>query len=437
MKLQGEKTQEFFDRGKKVIPYGVNSNFRYWGDEDTIVINRGEGAYVWDMDGKRYIDYRLGFGPVILGHAYPEVVTSVQEALQGGNIFAWTTPYEISVAERITRMCNVDKVRLTNTGTEATMHALRIARAHTGREKFIKFEGQYHGMADYFMFSTASSYRGGLGSRRSPIPLANTSGIPKAINHYVLTVLYNDFEGLERKVKDNWGDLAAIIVEPMLGNTASIMPQPGFLEKIRELCDQYGIVMIFDEVKTGFRIAKGGAQEYFGVQADLATYAKSMGNGFPIAAIAGKEDVMMTIEPGAMAHGGTYSGNVVGAAAAEATLEILENQPILETINERGKALMAGIGDVLTEAGLPHVVTGVPSMFGIFLGSDEEPHDFRDYLAGDGELYEEISIGLNRRGIQPDADGREPWFLCYALSEEDVAETLNAFNDAVKEAKHK
>jgi glutamate-1-semialdehyde 2,1-aminomutase len=304
MKLQGEKTQEFFDRGKKVIPYGVNSNFRYWGDEDTIVINRGEGAYVWDMDGKRYIDYRLGFGPVILGHAYPEVVTSVQEALQGGNIFAWTTPYEISVAERITRMCNVDKVRLTNTGTEATMHALRIARAHTGREKFIKFEGQYHGMADYFMFSTASSYRGGLGSRRSPIPLANTSGIPKAINHYVLTVLYNDFEGLERKVKDNWGDLAAIIVEPMLGNTASIMPQPGFLEKIRELCDQYGIVMIFDEVKTGFRIAKGGAQEYFGVQADLATYAKSMGNGFPIAAIAGKEEVMMTIEPGAMAHGG-------------------------------------------------------------------------------------------------------------------------------------
>lgn len=435
MSLQGEKTQALFEKGKRVIPYGVNSNFRYWGDEDTIIIDRGEGAYVWDMDGKRYIDYRLGFGPVILGHAYPQVVQKVQEALQGGNIFAWTTPFEISVAERITRMCKLDKVRLTNTGTEATMHALRIARAYTGREKFIKFEGQYHGMADYFMFSTASSHRGGLGSRRSPIALPNTSGIPKALNQYVLPVAFNDFEGLEKTVKANWGDLATIIVEPMLGNTASIMPQPGFLEQIRELCDQYGIVMIFDEVKTGFRIAKGGAQEYFGIQADLATYAKAMGNGFPIAAIAGKEEVMMTIEPGAMAHGGTYSGNVVGAAAADATLELIENQPILETIDQRGKALMNGIGDILTEAGIPHVVTGVPSMFGIFLGKDQEPRDFRDYLAGDGELYEAISMGLNQRGVQPDSDGREPWFLCYSLSEADVNETLNVFNDSVKDAK--
>ena len=401
------------------------------------MIDRGEGTYVWDMDGKRYIDYRLGFGPVILGHAYPPVVKRVQDALKGGNIFAWTTPYEISVAERITRMCNVDKVRLTNTGTEATMHALRIARAHTGREKFIKFEGQYHGMADYFMFSTASSNRGGLGSRRSPIAFPNTSGIPKAINQYVLSVAFNDFEGLERAVADNWGDLATIIVEPMLGNSASIMPQPGFLEKIRELCDQYGIVMFFDEVKTGFRVANGGAQEYFDIQADLVTYAKAMGNGFPIAAIAGKEEVMMTIEPGSLAHGGTYSGNVVGAAAADATLEILENEPVLETINQRGKMLMTGIDDVLTEAGIPHVVTGVPSMFGIFLGKDQEPIDFRDYLAGDGELYEEIAMGLIRGGVQPDADGREPWFLCYSLSEEDVNKTLNVFNDAVKDAKEK
>jgi glutamate-1-semialdehyde 2,1-aminomutase len=332
-------------------------------------------------------------------------------------------------------MCKVDKVRLTNTGTEATMHALRIARAYTGREKFIKFEGQYHGMADYFMFSTASSYRGGLGSIRNPIALPNTSGIPKAINQYVITVPFNDFEALERAVKSNWGDLAAIFVEPMLGNSASIMPQPGFLEKIRELCDEYGIVMMFDEVKTGFRIANGGAQEYFGIQADLVTYAKAMGNGFPIAAIAGKEEVMMTIEPGGLAHGGTYSGNVVGAAAADKTLELLEEQPILETINQRGKALMTGIDDILTEQDIRHVLTGVPGMFGIFLGKDEEPHDFRDYLDGDGELYEKIGMGLNLRGIQPDSDGREPWFLCYALSQEDVAETLNIFNDSVKAAK--
>ncbi|UCD97981.1 MAG: aspartate aminotransferase family protein [Chloroflexota bacterium] len=435
MSLQGEKTRALFTRAKQVIPHGVNSNFRYWGDEDTMIIARGEGAYIWDMDGKRYIDYRLGFGPVILGHAYPPVLEKVREALQGGNIFAWTTPFEISVAERITRMCNTDKVRLTNTGTEATMHALRIARAYTGREKFIKFEGQYHGMADYFMFSTASSHRGGLGSIRSPIPLANTSGIPKGINQYVFTVAFNDLEGLENRVRANWGDLAAIIVEPMLGNAASVMPQPGFLEKIRQLCDEYGIVMIFDEVKTGFRVARGGAQELFGIRADLATYAKAMGNGFPIAAIAGKEDVMMTIEPGSMAHGGTYTGNIVGAAAADITLDILENQPILETIQQRGKALMNGIAEILTEAGIPHALTGVPSMFGICLGTDEVPKDFRGYLAGDAELYEQIGMGLSRRGVQPDSDGREPWFLCYSLSEADVGETLNIFNDAVKEAK--
>ena len=156
MSIQGTKTKSLFQKALKVIPHGVNSNFRYWGDDDTLVITRGEGAYVWDADGKRYIDYRLGFGPIILGHSYPRIVKRVQEAIQNGTVFAWTTPLEIDLCERITRMCKVDKVRLTNSGTEATMHALRIARAHTGREKFIKFEGQYHGMADYFMFSTAS-----------------------------------------------------------------------------------------------------------------------------------------------------------------------------------------------------------------------------------------------------------------------------------------
>jgi glutamate-1-semialdehyde 2,1-aminomutase len=435
MSLQGDKTKALFARAKQVIPHGVNSNFRYWGDDDTLVISRGEGAYIWDADDKRYIDYRLGFGPVILGHAYPGVVKRVQEAIEGGTVFAWTTPLEIKVCERLTKMCGVDKVRLTNTGTEATMHALRIARAYTNREKFIKFEGQYHGMADYFMFSTASSEAGALGSRRSPINVVTTSGIPKAINQYVINLPFNDFERLEETIAAKWHDIAAVFVEPMLGNSASIMPKSGFLEKIRELCDKYGIVMMFDEVKTGFRIANGGAQEFFGIQADLVTYAKAMGNGFPIAAIAGKEDVMMTVQPGAMAHGGTYSANVVATAAADATLEILESEPVIETINQRGEALMTGIDEILTEAGIPHVVTGLPSMFGLFLGSDQVPDDFRSYHTGDSDLYEAIAMGLIERGVQPDADGREPWFLCYALSEADVGETLNIFNDSVKAAK--
>ncbi len=435
MSLQGEKTRALFKKASQYIPYGVNSNFRYWGEEDTLVISRGEGTYIWDADDKRYIDYRLAFGPIILGHSYPPVVKRVQEAIQHGTLFAWTTPLEIEVAERICRMTGVDKVRLTNTGTEATMHALRIARAHTGREKFIKFEGLYHGMNDYFMFSTASANLGMLGSARSPIAAPVTSGIPRAIMDYVIMLPFNDLERLEETIEAKWGDIAAIFIEPILGNSAGIMPVPGYLEKIRELCDRYKIVMVFDEVKTGFRVANGGAQEYFGIRADLVTYAKALGNGFPIAAIAGKEEVMMTVNPGSVAHGGTYTGNVAGTAAAAATLDILETQPIIATINQRGRKLMNGLGEILTEAGIAHVVTGVPSMFSLFLGSDQEPRDFRDYLQGDGALYEKIMMELIQRGAMPDSDGREPWFLCYSLSDQDVDETLNMFNDAVKSAK--
>jgi glutamate-1-semialdehyde 2,1-aminomutase len=435
MSLQGEKTKALFKKASQYIPYGVNSNFRYWGEEDTLVISRGEGTYIWDADDKRYIDYRLAFGPIILGHSYPPVVKAVQEAIQHGTLFAWTTPLEIEVAERICRMTGVDKVRLTNTGTEATMHALRIARAYTGREKFIKFEGLYHGMNDYFMFSTASANLGMLGSPRSPIVAPVTSGIPRGIMDYVIMLPFNDFERLEETIDAKWGDIAAIFIEPILGNAAGIMPKPGYLEKIRELCDRYGIVMVFDEVKTGFRVANGGAQEYFGIKADLVTYAKALGNGFPIAAIAGKEKVMMTVNPGSVAHGGTYTGNVAGTAAAVATLDILASEPIIDTINQRGRKLMNGLGEILTEAGIPHVVTGVPSMFSLFLGSDQEPRDFRDYLRGDGELYEKIMMELIQRGAMPDSDGREPWFLCYSLSEQDVDETLNMFNEAVKAAK--
>jgi glutamate-1-semialdehyde 2,1-aminomutase len=429
------KTRQMYQRAAAVIPHGVNSNFRYWGPEETRVITRGEGAYIWDVDGNRYIDYRLGFGPIILGHGYPAVVERVREAITEGTLFAWTTPWEIEVAERIVRMCKVDKVRLTNTGAEATMHALRIARAYTNREKFIKFEGQYHGMVDYFLFSTASSELNQLGSRRSPLNAQLSSGIPKGISQYVINLPYNDFELLEKTVKARWGDLAAIYVEPVMGNAAGIMPRPGWLEKIRELCDEYGMVMVMDEVKTGFRIARGGAQEYFGVQADLVTYAKAMGNGFPIAAIAGKEEVMMTIEPGHVAHGGTYSGNVAGAAAAVATMDLLETQPILETINRRGKTLMSGLDEILSDADIPHVILGLPPMFGIILGTTEEPSDFRGYLGGDAALYEKIGMELIARGVQPDADGREPWFMCYSHSEQDVADTLTIFEDAVRAVK--
>ena len=429
------KTHALFERAKQFMPYGVNSNFRYWGDEDTLLIARGEGAYIWDVDGNRYIDYRLAFGPIILGHAYPSVVERVTDAIRGGTLFAWTTPLEVQVAERVIRMTGVDKVRLTNTGTEATMHALRFARAYTGRERFIKFEGQYHGMHDYVLFSTASAVAAGMGSRRSPINMQVSSGIPEGLRHYVINLPFNDLERLEETVEARWHELAAVIVEPLLGNAAGIMPRPGWLEKIRKLCNRYGIVLIFDEVKTGFRIARGGAQEYFGVKADLVTYAKAMANGFPIAAIGGKQEVMMVIEPGRVAHGGTYTGNVVGTAAADATLEILETQPVIETIFQRGQQLVDGIHEILTRAGIPHVVTGLPSTFSFILGVEEEPTDFRAYLQGDAALYERLVMALIEQGVMPDCDGREPWFLCYSHSEQDIAETLTAFEDAVRTVK--
>jgi len=430
------QTQALLQQAKQFIPRGVNSNFRDWGD-DTLVVTRGKGAHIWDADGNRYIDYRLGFGPIILGHAYPAVVERVAEAIREGTVFAWTTPWEIKVAERIVRMTGVDMVRLANSGTEATMHALRIARAYTGRERFIKFEGQYHGMHDYVLFSTASSPAKALGSQRNPINVQTSSGIPEGIRHYVINLPYNDLERLEETVNARWHELAAIIVEPLLGNAASVMPQPGWLEALRELCDDYGIVLIFDEVKTGFRIANGGAQEYFGVTADLVTYAKSMGNGFPIAAIGGTEEVMGIIEDGGVAHGGTYCGNVVGTAAADATLEILEQEPILETIFERGQQLIDGIDEILTQADIPHFVTGPAPMFSILLGMDKEPTSFREYCRGDDALYESIAMALIERGVMPDCDGREPWFLCYSHGEQEIADTLTAFEEAVKEVKER
>ncbi len=426
------KTQALFRRAKKVLPYGVGSNFRYWDDETTLVATRGEGAYLWDADGNRYVDYRLAFGPIILGHGYRPVVDRVAQAIANGTLFAWTTPLEIEVAERLARLTGMAKVRLGNTGTEVTMHALRIARGYTGRERFIKFEGQYHGMHDYVLFSTASSPASALGSRRDPINVQMSSGIPEGIRRYVINLPYNDLERLEEVVEANWHELAAIMVEPVMGNSAGILPQPGWLEKIRELCDRYGIVLIFDEVKTGFRIALGGAQEYFGVRADLVTFAKAMGNGFPVAAICGREAVMGVIGPGSVAHGGTYTSNAVGTAAASATLEILETQPVIDTIFHRGRELMDGIDEILTRQGIPHCMTGLPPMFSFILGSEQPPTDFRAYCRGDDELYERLSMALIDRGVMPDCDGREPWFLSYSHDQAVIDDTLSAFEDAVK-----
>ncbi len=432
MTFQTTKSRALFQRAKQVIPYGVNSNFRYWGDEQTPIMQRGQGAYVWDADDNRYIDYRLGFGPVILGHAYPAVTQRVAAAIQNGVLFAATTPVEIELAERFTRMTGMEKVRLSNTGTEANMHALRIARAFTGREKFIKFEGNYHGNFDYVMFSGPTANAELLGPRQHPHRLRATAGMPVGIRNYLVSLPYNDVALLEQAFQEQGEELAAVVLEPTMGNAACILPDRAWLQRVRELCTAYGVVLIFDEVKTGFRLALGGAQEYFGVRADLAAYAKAMGNGFPVSAIAGSSAIMDVVQPGRVAHGGTYCGNMVAATAAAATLEILETQPILESIFANGRLLMEGIHAILSRAGVPHVVNGVPSMFSVLLGKDEAPADYRAYAAFDAELFGRLGGALIERGVLVDDDPREPWFLSYSHDAAVIGATLEIVEEAVK-----
>lgn len=426
----GPKSKALFERAAKSLPCGVTSNFRYWGDDKTLIIKKGEGAYIWDQDDKKYIDYRLGFGPVVLGHAHPEVISRVREALSMGNVFAMTSELEIKVAEKIKKLTGVDMVRYANSGTEATLGALRFARAITGREKILKFEGAYHGFQDYTLWNCYPPIPG-AGYRNNPVLIPEGSGIPRVMGDLIYSIPFNDEELLERKVKEQWQNLAAIIVEPLLGNQASIMPKKGFLNTIRKLCDQYGIVFILDEVKTGFRIAKGGAQEYFGVKADLVTYAKCLGNGFPVAAIGGKKAIMGEVGPGKIPHGGTYAGNVVGMAAADAVLDIIDRGE-LSKVNAHGKKLMEGWKRILDPIGIPYVIQGPPGMPGIVFTKEKLCTEYRHWASGDHDTYELIIEELMERGVMPDKDSREPWFISTAHTDSDADFALNALEDSVK-----
>jgi glutamate-1-semialdehyde 2,1-aminomutase len=429
MNISQEKCKALQRKAAAVMPLGVNSNFRYWGEEITPYVQKGKGGYLWDVDGNRFIDYRLAFGPIILGHAYEEVDAKVHEEIDKGVLFAMTSELEVEVMEKIVAMCpGVEMARLSCSGTEATMHALRVARAYSGREKVIKFEGMYHGFHDYTLFSTyapAEAY----GNYRSPIPIPSSSGIPRALNDLIVTLPFNDCDVLESTLRHTGYDVAAIIVEPCMGNCGAILPEPGFLEFIRTKSSEYGIVFILDEVKTGFRIARGGAQEYYRLTPDLATYAKSLGNGYPVAAFGGKREIMETVGRG-VAQGGTYNNNKPGVAAAYATLEIMQTQPIHETIARRGQRLMAGIKTIFDEASIPVYMSGYPAMFSFAVGVEKVTNQ-RDWNDSEKEYYLSLVEAMIERGVMPDHDPREPWFICYSHSEADIDETLNVVQDAV------
>ena len=425
-----EKCAELQARAQKSIPLGVNSNGRFWGKGITPYFKKGKGSCVWDVDGTKYVDYRLAFGPVILGYAYDEVDNQVIETIKNGVTPGITSELEVEVAERIIEMCPAtEMVRLVNTGSDATQHSLRVARAYTGKDKIIKFEGGYHGSYDYMLFSTyapPSVY----GNRRSPISVAASSGIPAALNDLIITLPFNDLELLEATFKRYGHEVAAVITEPMLGNFGSADPVPGFMDGLRSLCDKYGVLWILDEVKTGFRIARGGAQEKYGYKPDLTTYAKSLGNGYPVAAYGGKKEIMSIVGQG-VTQGGTYAGNAVAAAGAKATLDIMKREKVHEHIDAVGTKLQKGMKEIFDEAGLPCLISSLPSIFTISFGI-ERNLDARDWCKADGKLYKKIAEKAFEKGVLIDEDPREPFCLSYSHTDADIDFTLEVIRDAVK-----
>jgi len=431
--LRRERQLATYRRACESLPGGVDSNFRAWG-ENTIYVDRGKGGRVWDIDGNEYVDLRMGYGPVILGHADPRVDDYVNERMRLGVSFSLTSEDEVRVVELIAELTGwVEMARMTVSGTEATMHAMRVARAFTGRNKIVKFEGQYHGVHDYALISVLPVDVTQLGDPDNPSRLAWGRGIPEAVANTIIPARYNNLEALRRLFEREGDDIAAIIVEPVLGNAQGILPQPGFHKAMRALTEEFGILLIFDEVKTGFRFAKGGAAEHFGITPDLATYAKAMGNGYPAAAFGGRREIM-ELMPSKVSHGGTYAGNRVAAAAAVKTLETLRDTPALETLHRTGQAIQAGIRQVLDPTGLPYVITGHPSMFGIMF-TDKVPSEYRDWAATDHELYDAVAVGMHARGAMPEPDSREPWFMCEAHAEGDTVDrVVSIFADSLRAA---
>ena len=420
--LARAKQIEMYHRALKTLPGGTDSNFRAWG-EDTIYVDRGRGGRVWDLDGNEYIDLRMGYGPVILGHADPRVDDFVTERMRMGVSFSLTSEDEVVAMETVKQLVPwVGKVRMTVSGTEATMHAMRVARAYTGKTKIVKFEGQYHGVHDYALVSVAPNKMSDLGSEDNPVGLVWGRGIPEVITKTIVPARFNNIEFLRNLLEREGDDIAAVIVEPVLGNAAGILPQPGFHKALRALTEEFGILLIFDEVKTGFRFARGGAAEYFGITPDLATYAKAMGNGYPAAAFGGREEVMSVL-PDKVSHGGTYAGNRVAAAAARKTLEIIRDTNALETIRDTGLRVQAGLKEVLDARGVPFHFTGHPAMFSPMF-TEKVVTEYREWAATDHELYDAVAVGMHARGAMPEPDSREPWFMCEAHAQGDTVDRI-------------
>jgi glutamate-1-semialdehyde 2,1-aminomutase len=424
-----KKSNQQYRKALTKLPLGVSSNFRYWGEDKTIYVDHGKGGRITDIDNNEYVDYRMGYGPGILGYGDARVDQAAREGMEIGGVFALSTEREYEVAKRISKMVPAaELVRFSNSGTEAVMAALRLARAYTGKDAHIIVEGGYHGVFDGVLwYADIEEWDQSAGS--PPIE-ADSKGIPGILKKLAHFTPLNDADYLEDLLKRHHQDIGAFLIEPMMGNCCSIMSTIEYVHAARELCEKYNVIMIVDEVKTGFRVARGGVQELMGFKADLCTFAKAMGNGYPISAVAGREDIMRQVGNGVI-HGGTYTCHSVSLAAAEKTLEILDETDALESIAGFGSRLQDGMGKILEARNIPHSFSGHPSMGGLFF-NETAPTNYRDWLNSDYTFYDTMAPELHELGVLCEPDSREPWFICEAHSKDNNLElTLNAFEEAV------
>lgn len=423
------KSIELFERAQQSIPGGVNSPVRAFKSVGgtPIFIEKAKGAYLYDADGNRYIDYIASWGPMILGHAYEPVVKAIQEKAVLSTSYGAPTKLEIEMAELIKSMApNVDLIRMVSSGTEACMSALRLARGYTGRNKFIKFEGCYHGHADAFLVKA--------GSGLATFDIQTVPGITGGVSNDTLTCAYNDLDAVRKLVAEHKNEIAAIIVEPVAGNMGCILPKPGFLEGIRTICNEEGIVFIFDEVMTGFRLASGGAQQVLNVDADLITYGKVIGAGMPVGAFGGKRAIMEKIAPlGNVYQAGTLSGNPIAMIAGYTLLNELKNNPSLYTeLDAKTAYLHEGLNKVFIESGIPFVINRLGSMISVHF-SEVPVTDFATAAAANNSLFNRYFHAMLKRGIYLPPSAFESWFLNNALTYADLDETIRATADSLAE----
>lgn len=429
--MKYQRSSALFAEAQKVIPGGVNSPVRAFKavGGDPIFVEKAKGAYMYDVDGNKLIDYINSWGPMILGHAYEPVVNAVIEKAKKGTSFGMPTEIETEIAALAVAMVpNIDKIRFVNSGTEACMSAVRLARGFTAKDKIIKFAGCYHGHSDSFLIQA--------GSGAITFGTPNSPGVTEGTAKDTLLANYNDIKNVEEVITANKNEIACIILEPVAGNMGCIPPVEGFLEGLRKLCDDNNILLIFDEVMTGFRLAAGGAQELFGIKADITCFGKVIGGGLPVGAFAARAEIMDYLAPiGPVYQAGTLSGNPLAMAAGLAMLkELHENKEIFNSINKKTEYLHKGLNDVLTSANVKFTINRVGSMISVHF-SEKPVTDFTSAAEANNENFKIFFHGLLNEGIYIAPSAFETWFICDALSYEDLDATITACGKVAKNLK--